>query len=63
MLLLFRNEIFIEILKEREKSYPSRSSSEYGRRHDHIFPFNQESHGKIEHVKKDFYRNNGFSQQ
>jgi hypothetical protein len=63
--LFFLNPISIEILnlKEEEKSYPSRSSSEYGRRHDHFFPFNDQSHGKIEHVKKDFYRNNGIWQQ
>ncbi len=53
----------IGILKEEEKSYPSRSSAEYGRRHDHVYPFNEQSHGKIEHVKKDFYRNNGNMQQ
>jgi hypothetical protein len=56
--------IFILInlfLKEKEKICPSRSSSEYGRRHNQHFHFNDRSHLKIDHVKKDFYRNNGFN--
>lgn len=47
--------------KEREKSVPHRSSSEYGRRLNQYSHLNEQSHGKIDHVKKDFYRNNGFT--
>ncbi|CAF0950513.1 unnamed protein product [Adineta steineri] len=49
--------------EEKEKSYPSRSSSEYGRRYNEYTNSNDRSHVKIEHVKKDFYRNNDFTLQ
>lgn len=49
-------------MKEKEKVCPSRSSSEYGRRSNESFHLDEQSHGKIDHVKKDFYRNNGFIQ-
>ncbi|UJR38618.1 hypothetical protein I4U23_031284 [Adineta vaga] len=47
--------------QEKEKCYPSRSSSEYGRRICQSDYSNDRSHVKIEHLKKDFYRNNGTS--
>ncbi|CAF1319250.1 unnamed protein product [Adineta ricciae] len=49
--------------QEKEKSYPSRSSSQYGRRINTSDYSNDRSNVKIEHLKKDFYRNNGISMQ
>ncbi len=62
--VFYFNKYFVFfILKEKEKSYPSRSSSEYGRRNYKFNHFNQQSHVKIEHIKNDFYRNNGIIHQ
>ena len=59
----FRMNIFLINFQEKEKSYPSRSSSEYGRRHEHPIDFNDRSHVRIGHVKNEFYRNNGVDQK
>ncbi|CAF0971203.1 unnamed protein product [Rotaria magnacalcarata] len=45
--------------EEEEKSYPSRSSSEYGRRFNQPIDINDRAHVRIGHVKNEFYRNNG----
>ncbi|CAF0934291.1 unnamed protein product [Rotaria sordida] len=49
--------------EEEEKSYPTRSSSEYGRRHNQPLDINDRSHVRIAHVKNEFYRNNGVDQK
>ncbi|CAF1037775.1 unnamed protein product [Adineta steineri] len=49
--------------EEQEKSYPTRSSSIYGRRHNRPLDLNDRSHIRIAHVKNEFYRNNGVDQK
>ena len=61
-MIFFHLEILLNF-KEKEKVCPSRSSSEYGRRSSNeSFHLDEQSHVKIDHVKKDFYRQNGFIQ-
>ncbi|UJR07563.1 hypothetical protein I4U23_011851 [Adineta vaga] len=45
--------------EEDEKTYPTRSSSIYGRRHNQPVDVIDRSHVRIGHVKNEFYRNNG----
>ena len=53
------HDFHLIFFQEEEKSYPTRSSSEYGRRHNQPVDFNDRSHVRIGHVKNEFYRNNG----
>ncbi|CAF0878237.1 unnamed protein product [Didymodactylos carnosus] len=49
--------------EENEKVFPTRSSSEYGRRITQTIDKNDRKHVRIAHVKNEFYRPNGVDQK